>query len=158
MEKADIANEVTEREEERKQLEDIEACLSTLQRLQSLFLARPHNGNFLKAEELEQAKGRKCILGISGLKYLKYEKFFEVTPIGVNIVEPYADFNTYIAAPVDSVLRVLQGVLNGDTSAFTAEWARGKTRIVGARHLHDGYVFGEVFRRLAELIKRYRTS
>ena len=158
MEKTTVSNEVAKREQERQQLEEIEVCLSTLQRLQRLFLARPQNGVVLKQEELQQAKGRKCILGISELKYHRYEKFFEVTPTGVNIVQPYSDFNTYIAAPVDSVLRVLQGVLNGDTSVFSAEWARGKAKIVGARHLHDGFVFGEVFRRLATLIKRYREA
>ena len=158
MEKVSVSNEVTEREQEQRQLEEIEACLSTLQRLQKLFLSRAQNGTVLKQEELEQAKGRKCILGISGLKYHRYEKFFEVTPTGVSIVHDYSDFNTYITAPVDSVLRVLQGVLNGDTSSFSAEWARGDAKIVGPRHLHDGFVFGEVFRRLAILIKRYRES
>lgn len=154
MEETTVVNEAAE--QEGRQLEEIEACLSTLQRLQTLFLLRPQDGAVLKSEELDQAKGRKCILGISGLKYHRYEKFFEVTPSGVNIVPPYADYNTYIAAPVDSVLRVLQGVLEGDTSSFAAEWARGKAKIVGSKHLHDGFVFGEVFRRLAELIRRYR--
>ena len=158
MEEASVSNTTVERGQERRQLEEIEACLATLQRLQKLFLSRTQNGTVLKKEELEQANGRKCILGISGLKYNRYEKFFEVTPTGVNIVTPYSDFNTYITAPVGSVLRVLQGVLNGDTSSFSAEWARGEAKIVGPRHLHDGFVFGEVFRRLATLIRRYRES
>ena len=158
MEKATLPNEATEREREKQQLDEIESCLSSLQRLQKLFLSREQNGAILKKEDLELAKGRKCILGISGLKYNRYEKFFEVTPTGVSIVKPYSDFNTYITAPVDSVLRVLQGVLNGDTSTFSAEWARGQAKIVGAKHLHDGFVFGEVFRRLATLIKRYREA
>ena len=158
MEETIVSNEAAEREHEKQQLAEIESCLSALQRLQRLFLTRPQNGIVLKKEELDQAKGRKCILGISGLRYHRYEKFFEVTPTGVNIVEPYSNFNTYIDAPVDSVVRVLQGVLNGDTSVFSAEWARGKARIVGPKHLHDGFVFGEVFRRLATLIKRYREA
>ena len=154
MVEVDAVVQEAEREQERKQLEEIERCLILLQKLQSVFLSS--NGALFKQEEITQASGRRCILRISGLKYHKYEQYFEVTQTGVKVVTPYTNPNTYIAAPIDSVLRVLQGVLNGDTSSFSSEWARGQAKIVGSKHLHDGFVFGEVFRRLATLIGRYK--
>ena len=150
----EIDVDIEEARWEKEQLEEIESCLDLIENLQKLFLVK--DGTFLQAGDLTKAKGRRCILGISGLKYHKYEKFFEVTPAGVHMVAPYEEFNTYIAAPVDSIVRVLKGVLSGETSAFTSEWARGQAKIVGSKHLHDGYVFGQIFQRLARLIKRYR--
>jgi len=137
---------------EREQLDEIDRCFNLLERLQGLFLKT----SSLRTGDLTQASGRRCILGISGLKYHKYNKFFEVRPDGVTAIDPYQNYNTYILAPIDSVLRVLKGVLDGDTSAFSAEWARGKAKLVGERRIHDGWVFGEVFRQLAEMIKKYR--
>lgn len=163
MEETGIA--LKEAEWERQQLENIEACLNTLDKLQHIFLNVPSSmlpkddlSSMLPKDDLAKASGRRCILGVGGLKYHSYEKFFEVSPGGVRIVPPYDNFNTYISAPVDSVLRVLKGVLDGDTAAFSAEWARGQAKIVGERRIHDGYVFSEVFRRLALMIKRYRES
>jgi hypothetical protein len=112
----------------------------------------------LSQGDLEQAQGRKCVLGIVGLKYHSFEKFFEVTPTGVQIVEPYKGYNSYIEAPLDSVTRVLKGVLDGDTTAFTQEWARGIAKIRGNRKVHDGYVFNQVFARLAEMFLRYKQT
>jgi hypothetical protein len=78
-----------------------------------------------------------------------------VTDRGVSIVEPYETGNAYITAPVASVLRVLKGVLAGDPTSFSSEWARGQATIRGPRHLHDGMVFAGVFSRLALSIQRF---
>lgn len=150
MEETTVASQ--EREWEQQQLKDIEDAFNALRTLQKVFLSTSTNSK----SDLSKAAGRRCILGVSGLKYHEYRKFFEVTPTGVEIVQPYDTFNTYILAPVDSVLRVLRGTLEGDTEAFAAEWARGKARLSGERRLHDGYVFSAVFKSLALLIKRYR--
>lgn len=136
---------------ERRQLEEIDTCFQTIAKLQGLFLNGPE-----RREDLTRAAGRRCVLGISGLKYHEYRKFFEVTDSGVKIVGASEKVNTYVEAPAESVLRVLKGVLEGDSSAFSAEWARGQARIIGERKLHDGYVFGEVFGQLARVIRRYR--
>lgn len=141
---------------EEEQLKDIEDSLNALQHLQNILLVSKEPT--VPSGDLKQASGRRCVLGVVGLQHHKYEKFFEVSERGVLIVEPYDNFNTYIAAPVDAVLRVLKGVLNGDISAFSAEWARGTTKIIGERRLHDGWIFSEVFRSLAAVIKRYRES
>ncbi|MDP2662015.1 MAG: hypothetical protein Q8R28_14925 [Dehalococcoidia bacterium] len=149
MAEASVAD--TDVERERKQLEEIEACLDTLQKLQHLFLRETTR------DDLNLAKGRKCILGVTNLKYHKYETFFEVTPAGVTVVKPYNNPNTYVGAPLASVLRVLKGTLAGDPSAFGAEWARGNARLVGERRIHDGHVFSSIFRDLAHMIARYRS-
>ena len=150
METASVVDEIAERDKESRQLADIESCLNAIERLQAAFLTQ------FSASDLEKTSGRRCVLGVSGLKYHTYEKFFEVSPVGVRIVQPYEEFNTYIQAPLDSVLRVLKGVLAGDTSAFSSEWARGQAHIIGEKHVHDGYVFSQIFSKLAEMIKRYR--
>lgn len=128
--------------------------MSALQRLQSVLLVG--NNSAIPASDLNKASGRRCILGIVGLRHHRYEKFFEVDGSGVKVVAPYDKFNTYVAAPVDAVLRVLKGTLNGDTSSFGAEWARGTAKLVGEKRMHDGYIFAEIFKKLAVVIKRYK--
>ena len=147
---AEVIADVGSAEWEKKQLENIDGCFRTIEQLQNLFLGQLSGG------DLEKAEGRRCVLRVSGLKHYQYEKYFEGTTAGVKIVPPYLLPNTYIVAPVDSVYRVLNGVLNGDTAAFSSEWARGRARIVGERKLHDGYVFSEKFKKLANIIRKYR--
>jgi len=150
VEQVGVVNE--EAEWERQQLEEIDRALDILNRLQGAFIRTSE-----LQKDLSQADGRRCILVISGLKHTQHRKFFEVSPSGVKLVEPYENPNTAILAPVDSVKRVLMGTLNGDTSAFAAEWARGQAKLVGERRIHDGYVFASVFSELASLVKRYRS-
>lgn len=107
-------------------------------------------------EELKSAEGRRCILSISALKHQKADFFFEVLGARIRQVPPFDNFNTYIAAPIDSVIRVLKGALDGDEDAFANEWSRGQAKLVGDHSVHDGLQFNEAFRRLAKLIKRYR--
>ena len=107
-------------------------------------------------EELKSAEGRRCILSITELKHQKAAFFFEVSGARIRQVPPFENFNTYIGAPIDSVIRVLKGVLDGDEDAFTNEWSRGQAKLVGEHSVHDGLQFNEAFRRLTRLIKRYR--
>lgn len=150
MEKTDVVD--SQAEWEYQNLVDIETCLDTLTRLQGFLFQNDEPSR----QDLTKASGRKCVLAIRGLKHYTYERMFKVTEGGVEIVNAAEDPNTLIVAPVDSVLRVLKGVLVGDEHAFSSEWARGKARLVGSRRLHDGYVFSEIFARLARLIKRYQ--
>ena len=147
---ASAPDDVREAEIEAQALEDIDKTLDRMDKLQRLWMRELSRG------DLEQAQGRKCVLGITGLKYHRFEKFFQVTPTGVQIVDPYEGFNSYIEAPLDSVVRVLKGVLEGDSTIFTQEWARGIAKIRGQRRVHDGYVFNQVFARLAEMFARYK--
>jgi len=83
--------------------------------------------------------------------------FFEVKGSQIARVPPFERYTTYIAAPIDSVIRVLKGVLSGDEQAFEKEWARGLAQIRGTHSLHDGVQFAEGFKRLARIVKRYRS-
>ena len=137
-------------ETERLKIEEIQALLKAFDILDGSF------ATLATKEERATAEGRRCILAITGLTYHKAAFFFEVTGARIRQVEPFERYNTYIAAPIDSVIRVLKGVLDGDSNAFTNEWARGQAKIVGQHSLHDGLQFADVFSRLAGLIKRYR--
>lgn len=139
-------------EEEERIVGQVDKCFATIEKLQRLFLSQISDGDHL------EAKGRKCILIMKGEHQPQYSKYFEVTESGVKLVDPYENYDTAIEAPVDSVLNVLKAVLDGREDAFSSEWARGRCRIIGARKLHDGYVFGQVFARLARVIQLYRKA
>lgn len=138
-------------EEEERLIGEIDKCFATIEKLQSLFLSQISEGDHVEAQ------GRKCVLVVKG-EHQSSSKYFEVTESGVKIVDPYIHYDTTIEAPVDSVLNVLKAVLDGREDAFSSEWARGRCRIIGARKLHDGYVFGQVFARLARVIQVYRKA
>lgn len=93
---------------------------------------------------------------ISGLSHHQVAFFFEVTGARIRQVPRFERYNTHISAPIDSVIRVLKGVLDGDENAFSNEWARGQAKLAGDHSVHDGLQFAEAFRRLAVLVKRYR--
>ena len=135
---------------EKEQLAEIDHCISAIERIQAAIFRQ------FTQSDVARASGRRCVLGITGLKYTEYKRFFEVTSNGVRVVPPNETFNTYIAAPVDSVLRVLKGLLNGDSSAFAAEQARGVAVLYGEHKIHDGWVFADVFARLARVMQKYR--
>lgn len=109
------------------------------------------------AEELRSAEGRACILAITGLQHQQATYFFQVVGGAIRQVPPFERYNTYIGAPIDSVIRVLKGALEGDEHAFAREWTRGQAQLKGDYSIHDGYQFDEAFRRLARLVKRYKT-
>jgi len=148
-----MGREDAEREAESRQLEELYKCFKALDDLQTTFswLAKP--------DERDDAEGRRCILSVSGLKYNQQKSiFFEVSNGRVQMVEPYEEYSTYIVAPIDSVIRVLSGVIEGDEDVFAKEWARGKASITGQRHVHDAIQFTEAFRRFARLCKQYRPA
>jgi len=148
-----MGTEDEEREAERQQLEKLQECFKALDDLQSAF------SWLTKPAERADAEGRRCILSVSGLKYSEQRSlFFEVSNGRIQLVEPYTDYSTYIVAPIDSVIRVLSGIIEGDEDAFSKEWARGKTSITGQRHVHDAIQFSDVFKRLARLCKQYRPA
>ncbi len=152
MEESATSNEsAIDAEEEARLVEEINKCFATIEKLQGLFLPDISAGDHIEAE------GRKCILVMKG-EHQPYPKYFQVTTSGVKIVDPYEEYDTTIEAPVDSVLNVLKAVLDGKEDAFSTEWARGKCRITGSRKLHDGYIFGQVFARLAKVIQVYRKA
>jgi len=112
----------------------------------------------LEHGDLQLANGRRCILQITDYDGAVHSRLFEVTEVGVKVLPAEGDYNTLILAPIDSVARVLKGVLAGNRAAFSSEWAKGRARIVGNRKLHDGFVFSEIFGRLADRIKSYREN
>lgn len=137
-------------ETERQQIEQVQLLLQAFDMLAGTF------ATLATSDERKNAEGRRCILAITGLEHQQAAFFFEVVGAGIRQVPRFERYNTYIGAPIDSVIRVLKGVLDGDENAFTNEWARGQAKIVGAHSLHDGLQFAEAFRRLAQLVKRYR--
>lgn len=151
MEEVGVLDEEAQRWEH-DNLVEIEDCLSTITRLQGLLFRASDPAR----QDLVQAQGRKCVLAIAGLKYFEYKRMFEVSERGVSIIDADDAPNTYIVAPIDSVLRVLKGTLNGDSRAFSSEWARGKAKLIGARRLHDGFVFSEIFSQFARSIAKYK--
>lgn len=144
------AEEALTLEDEVLALLELDDCLDALNILQEAFLA------FINPSELQVAEGRRCILGLSDLQYHQRHYYFEVTGARIILVNRYEHYNTLIMAPLRSVLRVLQGTLEGDEEAFSKEWARGKAKVVGEKNLHDAIMFADVFKRLARLVKRYR--
>ena len=133
-------------------LKEVQDLLQALDIMQTTFagLANP--------EEKQAAEGRKCILHITGLKYHEVKFFFAVEGFQIHQVDAFAKYNTYIGAPLDSVVRVLNGTIHGDESCFSREWSRGEARIVGDYSVHDGLQFREAFKRIARLIGRYRRA
>jgi hypothetical protein len=135
---------------ERTKVEEVQALLKAFDLLEATF------STLATAAELKSAEGHRCILFISGLSHHQAAFFFEVTGARIRQVPRFERYNTHISAPIDSVIRVLKGVLDGDDHAFTNEWARGQATLGGDHSLHDGLQFAEAFRRLAQLVKRYR--
>jgi hypothetical protein len=135
---------------ERTKIEEVQALLKAFDLLEGTF------ATLATAAERSSAEGRRCILSISGLSHHQAAFFFEVTGARIRQVPRFERYNTFVSAPIDSVIRVLKGVLDGDENAFSNEWTRGQAKLVGDHSLHDGLQFAEAFRRLAGLVKRYR--
>ena len=133
-------------------LEEIDACLRLIDVLQERWMPDLEHG------DLKSASGRRCVLQITDYDGKVHSRLFEVTEFGIKVLPPEGHYNTLILAPIDAVAQVLKGVLAGDRAAFSSEWAKGRARIVGDRKLHDGFVFSEIFGRLADRIKAYRES
>ncbi len=137
--------------QEEEQVLQLEETLQKLANIQRIFIRN------VPKDQLTEAAGRRCILHVSGLKHVKKAFFFEVSGTdGVRIVPPYEGFTTVISAPLDAILRVLNGVLEGDSAAFSTEWSHGTVKIVGDHSVHDGWVFRETFGKLADIIRKYR--
>ena len=149
MEGIDEDVQAVEHAQEQRDIEELGRCVEALQTLSHLFK------RVASEEEIVAAEGRRCILAVSGLKYTKQAYYFEVSGASIKVVPPYADYNTLVIAPLESVLRVMKGVAGGNKWAFSEEVARGKTTLKGEHSLHDTYAFTEVFKRLASLAARY---
>ena len=136
-------------EAEAKQLKELQDLLQALDLMQGAFAALANPG------EKEAAEGRRCILHITDLKYHDLKFFFAVEGFQIRQVDPFVKYNTYIGAPLDSVIRVFKGMTVGDESCFSREWSKGAARIVGDYSVHDGLQFREGFKRFARYIGRY---
>mgnify|MGYP001614729860 CR=1 FL=1 len=146
-----LGSAADELDAEREKVAQVQTLLKAFDLLEGTF------ATLATAAERSSAEGRRCILSISGLKYHQATFFFEVTGARIHQVPRFEGYTTHIAAPIDSVIRVLKGVLDGDENAFSNEWARGQAKLVGEHSVHDGLQFAEAFRRLAGLIRRYRS-
>jgi len=109
--------------------------------------------------EVRDAEGRRADLVVTGVGDHNVVYQFVVqggrVRIGVETA-PSGKLNTRIVAPIDSVIRVLEGVLAGNEKAFFEEHRRNQIRVEGAKNFHDATIFGETFGRLARLIRNYR--
>lgn len=133
-------------------VDEIDACFEALDMLQRRWLKELSNG------DIEKAQGRRCVLAVTGLHHVKYARCFQVTADGVAMVPIEGSYNTIVQTPIQSLVAVLKGVLSGDDEAFSKEWARGTSKLIGERRIHDGIVFSEIFRKLAQKIRKYRES
>lgn len=107
-------------------------------------------------EEINAAQGRRTILAISDLRHQKATFYLEVVGVTIREVAPYERFHTKIEAPIDTVLRVLKGITEGDRDMLLNEKTRGEATLKGDFSVHDLYVMNQGFNRLADGIKRYR--
>ena len=131
-------------------LQEVEALLRAFDILQDAF------SSMTSQEDRQQAEGRRCVIGTTGLKYHKKAFYFEVVGSRLSQVDPYEKYNTLILAPLDTIIAVLKGTLSGDENAFVDEWRRGRAKLVGDHSIHDGDQFQKAFQRLAWVAKRYR--
>ena len=154
MAESKILDPDAEREVERAQLAELAETLNSITRMQRLFLC-----DVERPGELDQTEGRRCLLVIEGLKYHPGSAFyFQVTPAGVEQVPPYDTYDTAIVAPLKSVLSVLKATVAGRQDPFGDELSRGNARLKGESRIHDGWVFKDVFIRLAARFRRYQET
>lgn len=150
---------------EQQLLSELDDCIQALDILQRAFIG------LTTAEERSVAEGRRCALVITGLKHSAPLVYLFVvrdsaiqlvsgtfTPSYVQAALDSREINTSIAAPMTTVIRALRAILAGRDDAFSKEWARGQAEIRGQKSFHDAVVFNEGFRRLARVIKRYKTG
>lgn len=95
-------------------------------------------------------------MAISDLQYQKATFYLEVVGLAIREVAPYENFHTKIDAPIDTVLRVLKGIAEGERNMLLNEATRGQATLKGDYSVHDLYVMNQGFNRLADGIKRYR--
>ena len=112
------------------------------------FLASP--------DEIKAAQGRRTILAIRDLRYQKATFYLEVVGLAIREVAPYEKYHTKIDAPIDTVIRVLKGITEGERNMLLNEATRGQATLTGDYSLHDLYVMNQGFNRLADGITRYR--
>lgn len=125
--------------------------------VQGLSIALNTFAGLASTGEQKAAEGRRCILAVSGLKYHPpHAFFFEVHEFKLRLVDPFTEYTTYVEAPIDTIIRVLNNLWDGQEDGFSSEWARGQARIVGNHSLHDGMQFNEGYKRAARGIKTYR--
>ena len=113
-------------------------------------------GFLATAGEIKAAQGRRTILAISDLKYQKATFYLEVVGLAIREVPPYEQFNTKIEAPIDTVIRVLKGITEGERNVLVDEKSRAQATLKGDYSVHDLLQMNEGFNRLADGIKRYR--
>jgi hypothetical protein len=136
---------------EAQKIEDLTALVQALSITLSAF------AGLASADEQKAAEGRRCVLAVTGLKHHPPRAFFfEITGLQIKLVDPFTQYNTYVEAPIDSVMRVLKHLWNGREDGFSSEWSRGQAKIRGAKSLHDGMQFNEGYKRAARGIKAYR--
>lgn len=85
-----------------------------------------------------------------------YAIYLEVKNSALNQVPPFAKYDTRIEAPLESVLRVLGRLSNGEENVFTDEKRRGLAVVDGVHSLHDLYWINNAANRLARIIRAYK--
>lgn len=107
--------------------------------------------------ERTAAEGRRCVIIIAGMKHHpNYAIYLEVKNAALNQVPPFAKYDTRIEAPLESVLRVLGRLSNGEENVFTDEKRRGLAVVDGVHSLHDLYWINNAANRLARIIRAYK--
>jgi hypothetical protein len=134
-----------------RKLDDIRDFLKGLDILQASFprLASPGEKN--------AAEGRRCVIVITGLKHHpNYAIYFEVKNSSLSQVAPFTQYTTKIEAPLESVLRVLGRLSNGEENVFTDEKRLGVAVVEGVHSLHDLYWINNAANRVARIIRAYK--
>lgn len=141
---------------EREALDRLFTYLDTFKKFErplALLLRRKYT-----PEEMTEAEGKRCVISISGLKFHDLTLFFEVSNLSLKQVNPYEGYDTYLQAPLKTVIVFLQRTLSGDGSAFSDLAGSNEVKIRGSRTYHDILVFSDACEILASNIRRLRAT
>lgn len=143
------------RQIEREALDRLFTYLDTFKKFErplALLLRRKYN-----PEEILEAEGKRCIIAVTRLKFHDLTLFFEISNLSLRQVDPYEGYDTYIQAPLRTVIVFLQRTLSGDGSAFSDLAGSNEVKIRGSRTYHDILVFSDACETLASNIRRLRS-
>lgn len=139
---------------ERAALDNLYSHLDTFKRFErplAMMLRRKYT-----PEEVMEAEGKRCVINVTGLRFHNVTLFFQVSGLAVKQVEPYEGYDTFIQAPLKTVINFFKRVLSGDTDTFGDLVGGNDVKIRGPRTYHDILVFEDACRTLAMNIQRLR--
>lgn len=140
------------REEELRRIEDLQNIIGAFDRIQAVL------GGLASRNELKDAEGHRCLLVVLLSHHENQRYYFEVAGGRIVLTSPFNVWNTKITAPLQVVIRVFDGIWQGEHDPFGDEKAHGLVKIEGERKVHDLVSFQDAFKRVSGIIRRYREA